>query len=158
MMFKKRAWKVFRTYDDGIYTSVIVGGRAELEYPLGVKVTSESWLRKKGYYPTVFTSYNHAKSFLLEHKFEYNSTIIEPVEIGDVVPFKPPANPILLAVKVIKYEDTEDKKFGWPNGTIMVKWVRRTENLALFAKLLKESERKELERKEINNEETRTTG
>jgi len=139
-----KAYKIFRILKDSC-TSALVDGDAGVHYYPNIPATAPGWLAEKGYHLTVFDNAEHAIRFLgdsLDPDLD-----IEEVEVGEEVPLPPMANPFLLSAGIIATQDEHGKypeeinkeieaKFqgsvelehsAWPQGTRMVRWVKRTE-------------------------------
>jgi len=113
----RTAWKVFRKGYTGGLVSVVAYGRALIRYERGVKNHAPRWLRKKGYHPLVFKRKKDAVFFA---QYGGDEVIIEKVEIGKKVTL-----PLICSAPDLGDGETVPTYLdSWPQGTMMVKWVR----------------------------------
>jgi len=118
----RTAWKIFRKDHSGRLLSVVAYGRALIRCERGIKNYAPRWLRKKGYHPLVFKRKKDAVFFAKLHLpiREGENIIIEKVEIGE----RAPLPQICSGYKLSKGEIKPFHLDPWPEGTMMVKWVR----------------------------------
>jgi len=114
----RTAWKVFRKGYYGRLISVVAYGKALIRYERGAKNYAPRWLRKKGYHPLVFKRKKDAVFFA---RYGGEDLIIEKVEIGKKVTLPPVCSTEGLGSGEIVTHHRLDK---WPEGTMMVKWVK----------------------------------
>ncbi len=115
----RTAWKVFVKDDSEGLVSVIAYGRALIKYKRRIKNYAPEWLRKKGYHPLIFKREKDAK-FWAQSQYGGKYIIIEKVEVGKKMPL-----PVMCdATMLNEGKIIPDTQLGWPQGTMMVEWVR----------------------------------
>jgi len=112
----RTAWKVFsKGSGEKLYSATVVK-KALIRYKRGKKNYAPKWLREKGYHPLVF---RRMKESLFFSKI-LCGVVVEKVEVGKKVPL-----PLICS-----YPDLGDGEIvpthldRWPQGTMMVEWVR----------------------------------
>jgi len=115
------AWKIFKKGHSGGLVSAVADGRALIRYERGVRNLAPGWLRKKGYYPLVFKRKKDAVYFARFTRLKGSSRIIERVKIGKKIPL-----PQICEIAELGHGKIipDFNLPHWPQGTIMVEWVK----------------------------------
>jgi len=121
----RTAWKIFKKGHSGGLVSAIADGRARIRYERAIKNFAPRWLRKKGYYPLVFKRKKDAVFFAklnlpIRPGENTNLFFIEKVETGEKIPLPQ----ICSIYKLCNGEIEPTHPDTWPQGTMMVEWVR----------------------------------
>lgn len=121
-----RKFKVVALGDkEGCYYS-LTRGLAQVEYFLGEWATAPEWLAARGYYPTVFSSFDEADEFAREIPVRC-AVIAVDVRAGDQVPLPPRLCTAELEAGEMKTAETD-----WLSGTEMYRAVRPAWELARY--------------------------
>ena len=114
-----KAWKVVSILENGKLSSVWAKGKARKIYRYGVKNYPPQWLAMYGYGLICFRTKKQAVMFI---RYDFVLSKIMRVEVGNPIPCKPhiPFD-CLCAGKV---ESNRNDPNVWPDGTIMVPWVK----------------------------------
>jgi len=106
-------WKVItKNYD-----SVFARGKAQIHYPLNVKVSAPDWLAKMGYYPTFFKTKKEAENYA----GLANAYLVVRVKASKIIKKLPHLSFLYYLARGSIRENPEH----WPKGTLMAKYITR---------------------------------
>lgn len=112
-----KVYKVVRQTPTG-YVSLLAGGKAQVEYPLGKWAEPPEWLAREGYYLCAFRTLADARAFINRPRYDVQEDIIifEAEAESKVEPLPPCANTYHLEMGRIVTTSVA----AWPPGTVMV--------------------------------------
>jgi len=114
-----KAWKLFYINEEGQAQSLTAMGWARIVYPIGKRVSSLPPLASAGYFPVAFRTREDAQKFWDGGPIP--GVTLEEVEVGEEIPLPQPLVLPLLG----DGERLPSKHETWPEGTMMVRWVKR---------------------------------
>ncbi len=116
-------YKVLRKNADGLLTSIVAGGKAQVIYEPDKWIEPPEWLKEQRYGLLVFRTLEEAKDFA----FDFAGVVIYEVKVQSPWLLQPMLDLDFLQKGTIKeylFDTPALSVFTWPKGTLMVDWLK----------------------------------